>query len=85
MKSFHKANGWLWTVVGGPVDGYFFRMSHSEGLGPDELPVAQWQLQNVPGGHYRLQAVEGKTAKYDQRLFPKYHYVWVDEPMDLAA
>ena len=81
MIDFHKVNGWQYQCVGGPEDQVYYRMSAAEKLEPDQLPIERWGFSKIPDGHYKLEAVLGKTAKYKGKLYPKYHYVWVDEPI----
>lgn len=76
MKAFHPQNGWLYKVVGGPLDTWDLRMTATENKAVDGLPVESFELTGDKTGTYVLQQVVGKTAKYRGTQVPRYHYVW---------
>ena len=75
MKGWHKANGWLYKMIGGPLDGWFLRAHHSEAPEIDSPPPELLPLSERSDGVYRAR-LNGKTAKKNSKTYEAWEYEW---------
>ena len=84
MKEFSRVDGWLYKLVGGPADGMVIRMNIGQHLPPDSHEQILL-FSNHTDGHYHVDVVPGKFARFRGHQLEWVQYVWVEMPMGSDA